>query len=293
MRKEFDIIVVGAGPAGLAAALEAARQGLDVVAFEAVKPGGQALAANRVDNFPGYPEGIPGRELMGRWVRHAKACDIRMVRKRVTKLAKVGGLFSAETGSDRILGRTAIIASGLVPKNLDIPGERELIGKRLFSYVEPATLLHSDKRVLIIGGGDAAFDMAISFAAAARDVTVVVRGASPKCTGPLMERAKSAGVNVLAGHRILSMSEHIYGASVEISDGSRSRTVDSDIIVACVGKRSSLDFMDPSLCEDTPGLFFAGDLRHGRQRHISMAAGEGTAAAAAAAEYLKAVTRDS
>ncbi|MFA4974097.1 MAG: FAD-dependent oxidoreductase [bacterium] len=286
-KNAIDCIIVGAGPAGLAAALEAARQGLKAEVYEAARPGGQALAANLVENFPGYPGGIPGRELMRRWLDHVGARGIRIVLERVTRLGKEDGLFVANIEDREVRGRTAIVAVGLAPKRLGVPGERELTGRRLFTYVDPATLAFSDKRVVIIGGNDVAFDMAMGFSASARSVTIVMRGNAPGCTRSLLERAVEANVSLILGHEVISLSEDSYGAAVRLREGTAQKELDADIIVSCIGKEPMVDFMDRSLTRGAPGLFLAGDLRHGRQCHISMAAGDGTAAALAAAEYLK------
>ncbi|MBN1283284.1 MAG: FAD-dependent oxidoreductase [Proteobacteria bacterium] len=291
-QQAIDCLIVGAGPAGLAAALEASRQGLSAEVYEAARPGGQALAANLVENFPGFPGGIAGRELMKSWVEHVDARGIRIVLDRVESLAKDDGLFVAAAGRREARARTAIVAVGLVPKSLSIPGERELTGRRLFSYVDPTTLVHSDKRVAIIGGGDVAFDMALGFANRAKSVMIVMRGGSPKCARPLLERAVDADIEIVSGHEVMSLSEDSYGAKMALSCGAESRQIEADIIVSCIGKEPMVDFLDRSIARGAPGLFIAGDLRHGRQCHISMAAGDGTAAVLAAAEYLKTVTRD-
>ena len=287
--KVSDCLIIGAGPAGLAAALEAARHGLSVEVYEAARPGGQALAANLVENFPGFPDGIAGRDLMSRWVEHVDRRGIRIVLDRVESLRIEKGLFTAKTGRGKAKGRSAIVAVGLTPKKLGIPGERELTGHRLFSYVDPTTLMHADKRVVIIGGGDVAFDMALGFAASAESVKIVMRGGSPTCTRSLFERAVEADIEIAARHEVTSISEDSYGASLALSCGDKQRRIDADIIVSCIGKEPMVDFLDRSLAKGAPGLFIAGDLRHGRQCHISMAAGDGTAAALAAAEYLNSV----
>jgi len=289
--KIVDCLIVGAGPAGLSAALEAARRGMESLVLEASEPGGQALAAGRIDNFPGFPEGISGRELMDRWLEHTEARGVRMVRKRVTRLARRGGVFVAETDGDRYKGRSAIVATGLKPKCLGVRGERELMGRRVFSYVDPSTLMHEDKRVLLVGGGDVAFDMAIGFATAARSVTIVMRGAAPRCTPSLLERARRAGVKVVTGLDVRGFSEDSYGVKVDVSHESKSGSMDADLIVACIGKESGGDIMSTRLADGTPGLFLAGDYRSGRQTHISIAAGDGTAAAAAAGDYLKQISK--
>jgi len=291
--KPCDCIIIGAGPAGLSAALEAARQGLSVEVYEAARPGGQALAASLVTNFPGYPGGIPGRELMRRWVDHIDSSGIKIVLERVTNLSKEDGLFTARTENRKVIGHSAIVAVGLKPRKLSIPGESELSGRRLFSYVDPTTLRHADKRVVIIGGGDVAFDMALAFATSARSVTIVMRGSAPACTRSLLERAMEAEISIVSGHEVVSLSEDSYGARVNLRNNLAERKLDADIIVSCIGKEPMVDFLDRSLTRGAKGLFLAGDLRQGRQCHICMAAGDGTAAAFAAAEYLKTVTRDS
>lgn len=284
----FDCAIVGAGPAGLAAAMQAKRQGMSVAIFERSRPGGQALAANLIENFPGFPGGITGRELMELFTRQAESHGISIEREEVTKAASAGAGFEVRTPARTVHCMTVIVACGLKPKRLGIHGEDELIGRRIFAYVDPSTVDHKDKRVVVIGSGDAAFDQAMNFSKKARSVTITMRSEKPRCIPLLAERAQNAGVSMM--HRLVpkAFEEKGCGIFIRFADGGKDRTIACDIAITCVGKEADFDFLSQELRSGAqPGLFFAGDCRRSRQRHIAIAVGEGIAAAMEATDYIK------
>ena len=284
--KTYDCLIVGAGPAGLSAAMQVKRQGLSVALFEEARPGGQALAANLIENYPGFPEGITGQELMDRLVRQVERHGVPIISEKVISVRRGGETFVAQTTDNTFSGRALIVATGLAPKLLGVPGERELLGRRIFSYLEPSSLGQKVKRVAIIGGGDAAFDLALNYSRVAPNVVILMRGAWPKCNPTLLQQVQSSGIEIKTGHDVLSFRESSDGVTIEVEGGSKSK-FEADVVITCIGKESRTDFLDPETAKDhTPGVFWAGDCRRGRHRHIAIAAGDGTAAAMEAAQYL-------
>lgn len=284
--KTYDCLIVGAGPAGLSAAMQVRRQGHSVALFEEARPGGQALAANLIENFPGFPEGITGRELMERLVRQVERHGVPIISERVVSVRRSKETFVARTADNTFSGRALIVATGLAPKLLGVPGERELLGRRIFTYLEPLRLGHKFRRVAIIGGGDAAFDLALNYSRVASKVVILMRGTSPKCNPILLKRVQGCGIEVKTGLDVLSFSEGSDGVTIEVEGGSKSK-LEVDVVITCIGKEPRADFLDPEIAKDhTPGMFWAGDCRRGRHRHIAIATGDGTVAAMKAAEYL-------
>lgn len=285
--KTYDCLVVGAGPAGLSAAMQVKRQGLSVALFEEARPGGQALAANLIENFPGFPEGITGQELMERLVRQVERHGVPIISEKVVSVRRSKETFVAQTADNTFSGRALIVATGLTPKLLGVPGERELLGRRIFSYLEPSSVGQKVTRVAIIGGGDAAFDLALNYSRVASKVVILMRGTSPKCNPILLKRVQSTGIEVKTGLDVLSFAEGDEKVIVEIRDRSKTDKIKADVAITCIGKEPRSDFLEQVLAMDhTPGIFWAGDCRRGRHRHIAIATGDGTATAMEAAQYL-------
>ncbi len=283
-----DCAIVGAGPAGLAAAMQLARMGISHALFERASPGGQALAANWIENFPGLPEGISGRELMRKFLDQAGSHGVRIELGDVVRVDKhlEGFLLSAD--GHRIAASSLVVAAGLTPRRLDIEGEQALAGRRFFAYVDPATVPHAGIEVVVIGDGDAAFDQALSYSKNARSVSIAMKHDSPRCTQALERRVRDAGITVLPSHIARRLEERGDRAVITFECGDRETTIEARLVVACAGKERKLDFLPYALQEpDARGVFMAGDCRIGRMGHVAIAAGEGIKAAIDAAEYLR------
>lgn len=276
-----DCVIIGAGPAGLSASLQASRQGLSVAVFEAARVGGQALAATLIENFPGFPSGIPGRELMASLRMQVESYGISIIHKRVVDVKRAGGVFVVSTDRGVTKARTVIVAVGLVPKKLGVPGECELLGRGVFAYPDPQTIDHRGRRVAVIGGGDAAFDLALGFSKEAGSVSILLRGEGPRCIPCLHQRAIGAQITVRPRVNVRSFKKTEGGISVAAGE----QVVRADIVVICIGKEVGSDFIKLTK-DDVPGIFFAGDCRLGHQQHIAMAIGDGIAAAMGAASPL-------
>lgn len=280
----IDVAIVGAGPAGLMAAMQAKRQGLSVALFEKGRPGGQALAANLIENFPGISEGIKGPHLIQRFLDQVKSHGVMIRTEAVQHISKVTNLFFVQTDKSDVQSLAAIVASGLKPKRLCIHGEEELIGKAIFSYINPDEIPCQDKRILVVGSGDAAFDQALNFAKHAKTTSIAMRGGAAKCAPILLERAMNSGIEILTERMPSSIGMRSDGASIRFENCDE---IVVDFIITCIGKERNFDFMDKSLMDgDIGGLFFAGDCHRDLDRHISIACGDGAAAAMNAAKYI-------
>jgi thioredoxin reductase (NADPH) len=287
--ENVDIAVVGAGPAGLMAAMQAKRLGVRIALLEKNRPGGQALAAHLVENFPGVAPGISGKDLIQRFIDQVKSCGIEIRHEAVVSISKSGDSFALRTDEGELHARAVIVASGLTPRRLEVPGEAELSGKYIFSYEDVDSLPCRGKTALVIGSGDAAFDQALSLSKFASRVSIAMRSGHPKCLPMLLSRARLAGIEILAGHDVRAFRSSGGRLSVEFSSG---RRMEVDLADVCIGKEKGLDFIDKNLLgSDVPGLFFAGDCKRDGSRHISMACGDGIAAAVDAAEYISRVNK--
>lgn len=283
--KTVDCAIVGAGPAGLACAMQAVRQGLDVALFEKGRPGGQALAANWIENYPGFSEGISGPELMGRLVGQVEASGIKITGEEVVAVTREGEPFHIRTDRTELFSKTVVAASGLKPRLLGVPGEETLMGRKVFYYIDPSVVAHESKDVLLVGGGDAALDQALNFSKKARTVTVAMKHVAPRSAPALADRINEAGIKIIPGRKVCSLGER--GERVLVDFESCEGAL-FDLVIACVGKEQNFDFLGGELGgSDTPGLFYAGDCWRKKDRHISIAIGDGVAAAMKAAEFIK------
>ena len=293
-----DVGIIGAGPAGIAAAVQLARHGVRAVVFERGPAGGLLRTAGRVENFPGFPGGISGPALAALLGEQLFASGAELVREEVSSLDREEEFLTVRTGGGDVRCSAVIVASGTRPREVtdpDIPSE---VRDRVFREVDELRGVRG-AHVAVIGGGDAAFDYAMSLSEE-NDVTVLVRGSSTRCLPILATRVRSRRrVTVRTLTRITTVAEGSGGrlrlASVsEGGDGeSASADIDADYLVLAVGREPDDGFLSEELRRDAPTLeergelLFAGDVVNGIFRQASIAAGQGTHAAMRVAAMLR------
>lgn len=278
-----DCAIVGAGPAGISAAIQCTRQGLATVVFEGNRLGGQVYAADLIENVPGFPGGIRGPELVAKFEEHAKSCSIEIIEASIQNISLTHNHFTLRSSQGEHCARTVIVATGLTPKHLDISGEDMLRGKRVYYYINPNEVTCPGSRVTIIGSGDAAFDQALNFARTGKHVTIAMKYDKPRCLPILVHRALKAGIEVVSSFEANKLEETVDGIRIH---GSHDMHVDTDIVVVCIGKKPSTNFLDSMSTDDTRGLFCAGDCHRGKNRHIAIACGDGVACAIKAVHFI-------
>lgn len=278
-----DCAIVGAGPAGLSAAIQCVRLELSYILFEQRRLGGQVYAADLIENAPGFPGGIKGPELVAKFEEHAKSCSIEITKASIQNISLTHNHFTLSSSQGERCARTVIVATGLTPKHLDISGEDTLRGKRIYYYINPNEVTCPGSRVTIIGSGDAAFDQALNFARTGKHVTIAMKYDKPRCLPILVHRALKAGIEIVSSFEANKLEETSDGVRIH---GSHDMHVDTDIVVVCIGKKPSTNFLDSMSTDDTPGLFFAGDCHRGKNRHIAIACGDGIACAMDAARFI-------
>ncbi len=296
----YDVAVVGAGPAGLAAAVQATRQGLSVELFEAHLPGGLLRQADRVENYLGV--GCqPGAALARRIVAQAEQAGVRVRTQRIERVEILeGGAFAVvPEASPPEPCRAVILATGTAPRPAGIPGEGDPAGAWLFYGVRE--LLESASTpgdALVVGGGDAAFDQAIQLRRRGWRVTILMRGDRPRALGLLCDRAEALGIALRRRIRVTAFTGDGDGLAATWRSGENSGTLRAHRALVAVGREPSLPRIVPhagapgeeevtDLEGRFDGLFLAGDLRRGRHRQAAMATGDGVEAAMAAARYLE------
>jgi thioredoxin reductase (NADPH) len=323
----YDVVILGAGPAGLTAALYAASEGLRTLAVEAVAAGGQAGTSARIENYPGFPQGVSGAEL-------AESICLQAVRLGAeiligaevlgTGLAEDGTLALQLTSGDTVVARTGIAATGVHWRRLEAPGVDGLIGAGVHYGSSPGDApLYRDGDVFIVGGANSAGQAALHLAGFARKVTLVCRADSldEGMSRYLVERIEAhdrvdvrTASTVVEAHgdhslEMLTIADK-HGQKFEVRADALFVLIGGQPISAGVegwlrrdpygflmtgpdlladggrGKWWSLE-RDPYLLEAShPGVFVAGDLRHGSIKRVASAVGEGAMAIALVHQFL-------
>lgn len=195
-QSEYDLVIVGAGPAGLSAGIYARRAGLSCVILEKGIPGGQVLTSPRIENYPGFPE-IEGMKLMEVMAEHARRyVDIREGEE-VTRVAKVGDKFELTTASGKLASHAIILATGSHHRKLEIPGENQLSGRGVSYCATCDGFFYKQREVVVIGGGNTALTDALHLHSIGCSVTVVHRRDTFRADRHLQESVSERGIAVM------------------------------------------------------------------------------------------------
>jgi thioredoxin reductase (NADPH) len=326
-REECDVVIVGAGPAGLTAAVHAASEGLRTVVLERLAPGGQAGTSARIENYPGFPQGVSGAELAAGAHEQARRFGAEIltgVEIVETRPADHGGQELELSGGARLRPRSGVIATGVAYRRLDAPGVEELTGRGVSYGSAPAQAAsHRDQDVVVVGGANSAGQAALHLARYARSVTMVVRAASIDAGASryLCDRIAAEGrIRVLSGARVVAASggARLERVTVTVGDDDE-RELPAQAMYVLIGgepltagvegwlrrdeggylmtgsdlgrqaDRSWWPLSRPPLPLESsePGVFVAGDVRHGSVKRVASAVGEGAMTIALVHAYLR------
>ncbi|MGE9270941.1 MAG: thioredoxin-disulfide reductase [Verrucomicrobiales bacterium] len=302
-----EVIIIGTGCAGYTAAIYTARANLNPLMLTGTQPGGQLTTTTEVENFPGFPEGIMGPELMGNMQKQAEKFGARIEFANVESVAKVpAGHFEIVAAGKTLEAKTVIVATGAAPRHMGIEGEKELIGHGLTSCATCDGAFYRDVPVCVIGGGDSACEEADFLTRFASKVYLIHRRDELRASKIMAERA-------LANDKIepvwnSTVTEYLTDDEGEMRAVTLADTVDGstrELEVKCVfvaighvpnsgflGGLVDLDengyiLQNPGRTSTkTPGLFAAGDVADHYYRQAITAAGQGCAAALEAERYL-------
>ncbi len=301
-----DILIIGGGPAGLTAAIYSARELLSTLVLEKGGCGGWPAITDRIENYPGFPEGIAGPDLAERMKAQAARFGASLLESvEAASAAEEGGIFRVRGAAGEFAGRALIVASGARHKTLGIPGEREFLGKGVSYCGTCDGPLFRNREVAVIGGGDTALEEARFLSRFASRVHLVHRRDRFRGARVLEEDLRKNGK---VSFVLNALPQAILGkSSVEAllyrdqATGEEKRIALSGVFVfvgqepnsACVRGLVELDgngsvLTDGMMRASRPGVFAAGDVRAGNIRQVSAAVGEGAAAAIAARDYLDA-----
>ncbi|HEU4355797.1 MAG TPA: FAD-dependent oxidoreductase [Actinomycetota bacterium] len=312
MSHVYDLIVVGGGPAGLTTSIYAARENLQTLVIDGKGLGGQAGVTERLDNYPGFPEGIGGAELAERIVLQAQRYGVELLQAvSVRAIASDGGQVDVETATgDHYHARAALLATGSTYRRTGAPGEDELLGAGIhFCATCDGPFYRGAAELVVLGGGNSALEEGLFLTGFADLVTVVQRGDRLTASGLLQDKvAAEAGMRVLLNREVTRFRAKEDGSgkldAIELRDTGTGQTeelhpaacfvfIGLDPNTAFVKGVVELDerglvLTDMGFQTSMPGVFAAGDVRSGSTKQLASAVGEGAAAAIAIRRYLDA-----
>lgn len=308
-RRFFDLIVVGAGPTGLTAALYAVREGISCLVIERDEPGGQAARAPRVQGCPGFADGTPGNEVEASIVAQAHRYGVRiLLGDALAEVARVGDYLVAVTeAGEEYVARSVLIATGAAYTELGVPGEVELLGAGVHRCAScEGPFYRKSEELLVVGGGDLALQEALFLTQFCAKVRVLVTTSTPSATPVVLERARRHPKVEL--HPTTEVVELVVGedgalASVQARDTTTGYAFafnPAAVFVYTGMTPNTGDFLsllelddagfvltDGALQTSVPGIFAAGDVRAGATPQLASAVGEGAAAVLMVRRYLE------
>lgn len=294
-----QVAIIGAGPAGLAAAMQLRRYGIASHIFERGRAGGLLWNANWVENYPGFPKGISGADLAQLFLDHAEAGGVQITVEDVQNLEWENGIFQITTVAGSYQAQAVIIASGTKPRmftEFEIPSA---LSERIFYEIVPLLSL-SDKRFAIVGAGDAAFDYALNLGKQ-NQVIIINRSEQVKCLPLLWERACTCSKIIYHPSATITdvKANPLGGLLVECSSPKGPLCIQSDYLIGALGRVPQMDFVSASVLErssefENKGiLHFVGDIKNGIYRQTAIAIGDGIHAAMRLSQVLKETTDES
>jgi thioredoxin reductase (NADPH) len=320
----YDLIIVGGGPTGLTAGIYAAREGVETLVIERSGLGGQAGLTQGIDNFPGFPEGISGQEFSDRIVQQARRFEVEILQAQ--DIAEIGdhdgvGCVRDESGR-HYHARAILLATGASYRRLGVPGEEDYIGAGIhFCATCDGPFYKGAEEILVVGGGNSACEEGLHLTRFAERVTLLVRGSSLTASRIIVDKLNSPNSRVEVKYRTVVDAFHgeeskLKSVTIRNLDSGETRVAHPAAAFILIGQQPNSGFaqslveMDPggfiltghdlahsrgfradrepfAFETSAPGIFAAGDVRHGSVKQVASAVGEGAAAAIAIREFLK------
>ncbi len=301
-----DIIIIGSGPAGLTAGLYAGRANLNVLLIAGTQAGGQLMLTTDVENYPGFPEGILGPDLMQRMRKQTERFGAKVVDDDIVSVDFRQNPFRVKTYDQAFEGGTVIIATGASPKWLGLPSEERLRGRGVSSCATCDGAFFKNRRVAVIGGGDTAMEDSLYLSKLASSVTLVHRRGEFRASKIMQERAlanpKIKPVMESTPEEILG-KDRVEGLRVKNVRTGRTQEIPLEGVFVAIGHRPNTAIFRGQVEMDSvgyikvqdgtrtsvPGVFVAGDVHDHHYRQAVTAAGFGCMAAMDAEKYLEGV----
>jgi thioredoxin reductase (NADPH) len=305
MGRRYDVVIVGGGPAGLAAGLYSKRAALDTLLLEKGLLGGQIAISKDVENYPGM-EGITGFDLAEKLVRHARNSGLEIDRQEVVEVVPGAGCHAVRLADGEILRtRALILATGGTARTLGVPGEAEYLGRGVSYCATCDGPFFRDRVVVVVGGGDTAVEEAVFLSRLARRVFLVHRGGEFRASRVLLDRMLAEPRIEIIRHSIVDEvrgdGEAVRSVVLERVETGERKHLPADGIFVLIGSspnnrlvpaeinvsRDGFVVADEKGETNVPGIFVAGDLRRKYANQIVIAAADGAVAGLAASRYVE------
>ncbi len=302
-----NVAIIGSGPAGWTAAVYAARANLSPILFEGIEPGGQLMTTTDVENYPGFPKGVMGPELMQLMKEQAVRFATEVVSDRVEKLSPVEGGFELQANGKTYHARTVILSTGATARRLGLDSEKALYGKGVSACATCDGFFFKNKNVMVVGGGDSAMEEANFLTRFATTVTLVHRRDAFRASKIMQDRTlNNPKISVLWNSEITEIKDVTVG---KVSSVMVRNTVTGEIkeqpidgVFAAIGHEPNVQLVKELVDLDekgyvktqagtsktnVPGLFACGDVQDAHYRQAVTAAGTGCMAALDAERFLQ------
>ena len=307
----YDVIIIGSGPAGLTAGLYTSRASFKTLIIAGSKWGGQLQLTTLVENYPGFPEGIQGPDLMVNMRKQTERFGTIIINKQLKELDVTSRPFTVKVEGEEYKGRTVIVATGADTKWLGVPGEEKLLGKGVSSCAPCDAFFYKGKKVIVVGGGDSAMEEALVLTKFASEVTIIYRGSEFRASQIMQERVKkNEKINIIWNTVVKEVvgQDKVAGVKLETKEkGEREMSIDGIFVAighipnTSVFKGIDLDskgFVKRKETYDNgmlkyftstniDGVFTAGDIHDYRYKQAVTAAAFGCMAALDVEQWLE------
>ncbi len=310
------VIIIGSGPAGYTAAIYASRASLEPLLFEGSQPGGQLLTTTDVENYPGFPKGILGPDLIKLWQDQAERFGAKIYSQEITRVDLQTRPFKVWTGEEEFQAETLIISTGASAKRLGLESEKKYFGRGVSACATCDGAFFRNKEVAVIGGGDSAMEEALFLTKFAIKVTVLVRSEALRASKIMQDRVRAnSKINFIWSAEVLEVlgdEKRVTGLRVKNNATGGEKEMKFDGMFVAIGhapntkifvdqlELDALGYIITKLCADqqkrvscpltttsVPGVFACGDVMDPRYRQAVTAAGTGCMAAIDVEKYLE------
>lgn len=302
--EHVNVLIIGSGPAGLAAALYAARANLDPVVLTGMELGGQVSLTHIVENYPGFPDGVGGSELVELFQKQAERFGTRVEFDTATEVDFSKRPYRVKTYNGEYLAETVIITTGATPSHLNIPGETELTGRGVSYCATCDGWFFKDKDVVVVGGGDSAMEEGLFLTRYANSVTIIHRRDELRAGAILQNRAMNNPKIKFIWDTVLteiSGEEAVQAVQLRNTKTGETSEMATDGVFIFIGHKPNSQLFEDQLEMDErgylkvnnlmrtsiPGVFAAGEIADPTFRQVITSAGMGAAAAMQANHFLE------